>query len=143
MHFHLPHSSLFLTASLLGPPLTHSPTLLIRPLTRPHRFDPSLLEMDIDLSQLAEGLDPVQKQATMDRLNQYHKAGCGKGAWGEEERFYSPFGGNGAYWTQNSVSHARQRIFRQLFLLGAVRVREKKQGNKREGTDLRSWAARP
>jgi hypothetical protein len=39
----------------------------------------------------------------------------------EEERFYSPFGGNGAYWTQNSVSHARQRIFKQLFLLGAVR----------------------
>ncbi len=28
----------------------------------------------------------------------------------EEERFYSPFGGDGAYWTQNSVSHARQRI---------------------------------
>ncbi len=39
----------------------------------------------------------------------------------EEERLHSPFGGNGAYWTQNSVSRARQRIFKQLFLLGAVR----------------------
>ncbi len=42
----------------------------------------------------------------------------------EEERFYSPFGGNGAYWTQNSVSHARQRIFKQLFLLERERDKQ-------------------
>jgi hypothetical protein len=45
----------------------------------------------------------------------------------DEERFYSPFGGNGAYWTQNSVSHARQRIFKQLFLLGAVRFAKRER----------------
>ncbi len=49
----------------------------------------------------------------------------------EEGRFYSPFGGNGAYWTQNSVSHARQNIFKQLFLLGAVREKERRQGKGR------------
>jgi hypothetical protein len=32
----------------------------------------------------------------------------------KEERFYSPFGGNGAYWTQNSVSLASERRMHEV-----------------------------